>query len=597
MNTKIIELLNVFSKMSGEQESASKLNDELNKINELIPKLNDKLVDIKATINDDKYFDASSEIIDRNLELSLKKKLVILKDELKKLEDKNNANIVTNSERELKYKELHENMEACQRFVNLLSTYKADKGLDSDTEVFDKLIEVENARYEVLVDELNKYLAEKEENSSDSMELNSQIEKLQARIKNEEDRLREVTINLADKKTYIDERAKEEDLNKVKEVEKEIIDAKIRRNEILDKITYRCENIKDRLLAGGITKEEILKDAHQIVDKLNELPYLNMEDEVMLKEELNQLNSKKDELTAIIENKVYNSQKNKVIEQRKDYLKYKASSIEEEKKVYETLFQLIGKEQVRAVTNKLLELKNERDIIARDLDDNSMLEHQKRSIDELIKQYEGDLANLLNKAADIQKHNIVRCDAELDKIRQEDEQLNQNMVLQNEIENIALKERDNKMLENTIHEIDCINNRLSCGATPNQIVDQIEMLVFENSDIKSDAEVKKDAPIEIEQPKEEIKSNAIFSEAYLTKPEEKEEVKEDKTVEKPAEAEKTSGYTFEKVTEPVSETKPEAMTISQNEFVPATENTKEFSFSPIDNTGYMSFADAYDSTK
>ena len=597
MNTKIIELLNVFSKMSGEQESASKLNDELNKINELIPKLNDKLVDIKATINDDKYFDASSEIIDRNLELSLKKKLVILKDELKKLEDKNNANIVTNSERELKYKELHENMEACQRFVNLLSTYKADKGLDSDTEVFDKLIEVENARYEVLVDELNKYLAEKEENSSDSMELNSQIEKLQARIKNEEDRLREVTINLADKKTYIDERAKEEDLNKVKEVEKEIIDAKIRRNEILDKITYRCENIKDRLLAGGITKEEILKDAHQIVDKLNELPYLNMEDEVMLKEELNQLNSKKDELTAIIENKVYNSQKNKVIEQRKDYLQYKASSIEEEKKVYETLFQLIGKEQVRAVTNKLLELKNERDIIARDLDDNSMLEHQKRSIDELIKQYEGDLANLLNKAADIQKHNIVRCDAELNKIRQEDEQLNQNMVLQNEIENIALKERDNKMLENTIHEIDCINNRLSCGATPNQIVDQIEMLVFENSDIKSDAEVKKDAPIEIEQPKEEIKSNAIFSEAYLIKPEEKEEVKEDKPVEKPAEVEKTSGYTFEKVTEPVSETKPEAMTISQNEFVPATENTKEFSFSPIDNTGYMSFADAYDSTK
>ena len=247
MNTKIIELLNVFSKMSGESESATKLNDELNKINELIPKLNDKLNNIKATINDDKYFDASSEIIDRNLELSLKKKLGILRDELKKLEDKNNASAVKSSEKEFKYKELHENMEACQRFINLLNAYKEDKNLDKDDEVFETLIHVENARYEALVDELNKSLAEKEENNTDAAELNEQIAKLKERITNEEDRLKEVTANLSDKKAYIDERAKEEDLNKVKEVEKEIIDAKIRRNQILDTITYRTENIKDRL--------------------------------------------------------------------------------------------------------------------------------------------------------------------------------------------------------------------------------------------------------------------------------------------------------------------------------------------------------------
>lgn len=602
MNTKIIELLNVFSKMSGESEIASKLNDELNKINELIPKLNDKLNDIKATINDDKYFDASSEIIDRNLELSLKKKLGILRDELKKLEDKNNASAVKSSEKEFKYKVLHENMEACQRFINLLNTYKEDKNLDKDDEVFETLIHVENARYEALVDELNKSLAEKEENNTDAAELNEQIAKLKERITNEEDRLKEVTANLSDKKTYIDERAKEEDLNKVKEVEKEIIDAKIRRNEILDTITYRTENIKDRLLAGSITKEDLLDDIHAIVNKLNELPYLNMEDEVMLKEELNQLNSKKDELTAIIENKVYNSQKNKIIEQRKDYLKYKSSSIEEEKKAYENLLQLISKEQVRAVTNKLLELKSERDIIAKDLDGNSALEHQKRSIDELIKQYESDLAGLLNKSADIKQHNIVKCDEELEKIKQEDEQLDQNMILQNEIENIALKERDNKLLENTIHEIDCINNRLSCGSTPNQIQDQIEMLIFENNDIKSKADIIEPiVAFKEEEKKVDLpKTNTIFSPILEAQPEIKEEEKPEIKKEEPIIGKPiiSSNYTFEKVEEPTNKnTSAPAMTISQNEFVPATDNTKEYSFSPIDNTGYMSFADAYDSTK
>ena len=92
MNTKISEVLNIFIRISGERYNIFDMLEDLKRIDKHIPEITDRLTKLRNTMTDEKYFDASSEIIDRNIELSLQKKLNHLNNKLNNLREQN-ANI------------------------------------------------------------------------------------------------------------------------------------------------------------------------------------------------------------------------------------------------------------------------------------------------------------------------------------------------------------------------------------------------------------------------------------------------------------------------------------------------------------------------
>ena len=553
MNVKVNELLELFIKISGEKHNLIDLLDELNRFDRRIPELSTRLASLKDSISDEKYFDASSEIIDRNIELSLQKKLDYLNTKLKSLKEKNETIIAERKAEEERFSKLNKTLASCQAFIYDLSKYDNDIASSN----IQKLIDMENERFDTVSDEINNKKEERNRTISSSNAIYEEIAHLEKIIQTEEDRLKEVKNSLKSKNSYINEEEKADDLKQIENIENEIKDMNKRRTEIVNSVTYQSYLIKEELEKMNPDKDKILEITRMIAEKLNDLPYLSVEDDTILDEEYNQLNSRKDELTAVIENKKYNIRNRKPYEIRLEYINQKINNAKDIKEDYESLLRSVLNKEIESIVDNLLKLKTEKKELENNFTGNSKSELQRKFVDELIQSYESDLTSVLDKARDI-KGKIVAQENEIEIANAEIKEINSSKKYQFDLENQAEKEQDNKMLQDIVEKISYLNNRIEAGTTPNQIYDQMEMLLYSND--------------------------------------KKEESYEDSPVIK--NYDKDDDYSFEKVDkEKVPNYSDEEMIISPDKYIEAADDTKEFSFSPIDNTGYVSFDDAYDIAK
>ena len=559
MNAKINEILNLFINISGEKYNISELLDELDRIDKRIPELNDKIAKLKAGMTEDKYFDASSEIIDRNIEISLQKKLDHLYNRLKVLKDQNEELLNKHRIEEERFSNLNKNLESCQSFVHDL------QGLDfeSSSANVQRLIDMENDRFELVLNEINSTQDNRNKVGEACRDINEEIAKLEKTIQTEEDRLFEVKESLKTKKSYVNEELKSEDLRELNDYETEINDLQNKKEEIINSITYQSNLIREELNNPNFDRSKVMDIAKGMASNLNSLPYLSVEDDTILTEEFGQLSSKRDELTAVIENTKYSLKNKKPYELRIEYVNQKLSNAQDIKEDYESLLNFILNQEIEVIIDNLVKLKNEQREMMNAFANNSKAELQKEFMDELLNRYENDLAKTLAKAKDISSK-IGDQDREIAEAKQEIETINRENKLDFDLENQVEKELDNRMLEEVTDKLKYLNSRIRVGITPNQLCDQIEMLLDSNGE---DPKNEPKEPIEIEKP--------IIKNISPEK----------------------SQYTFEKVDNSDSESYDmEDMIVSADKFLNDTkeEKNKEFSFSPIDNTGFVSFDDAYD---
>ena len=559
MNKKINELLDLFIKISGEKHNLIDLLDELKRIDKRIPELTKRLEALKSSMSDEKYFDASSEIIDRNIELSLQKKLDYLNNKLRNLKDKNDAIIAKRKEEEDRFSKLNRTLASCQAFIYDLS--KFDYDISSNN--IQKLIDMESERFDDVSDEINSKKEERNKTINSSNAIYEEIAHLEKTIQIEEDRLAEVKNALKSKSSYINEEEKADDQKLIDDINSELNDMKNRRVEITDSITYQCYVIKEELEDVNYDKERILGITRNIADKLNNLPYLSVEDDMILNEEYNQLNSKRDELTAVIENKKYNIKNRKPYEIRLDYINQKINNAKDIKEDYESLLKFIINQEIDSIVDNLLKLKSEKKELDESATTNSKLELQKKFVDELICSYENDLTNTLEKARDI-KDKIARQEEEINSANEEIKDINNGKKYQFDLENQAEKEQDNQKLQDIVEKMSYLNNRIDSGITPNQIYDQMEMLLY--------SEEEKD-----KEPSYMNEDNTLIKNYSDDEP----------------------SYTFERIDEDETPSydKDEMIVSPDSYYDDEKDETKEYSFSPIDNTGFVSFDDAYDIAK
>ena len=561
MNTKIIELLDVYIKLSGESLNVLDIQSDIDRYDKLIPQLTKKIEKLEDGINSDKYFDASSEIIDRNIEVSLKKKLDYLKSKLANLKIKNEDIAKKQKEDEDSYLSLNEALANCQSFIYDLSKFDSDIASKNIM----KLIELENERYTSLANEIDSKEENREKSDTISTGINSEIIELEKCIQSEEERLNEVRNSLKNRTSYIDEAAKDEDLKELEMLKDELKDAQDKRTKLVNSVTYQSKIVREELNKDSVDKDKIMNILANISSRLNELPYLDVEDDTMLEEEYNQLCSQRDELMAVIENKKYNLKNKRPYEIRYEYLNQKLNNAKDIKEDYTSLLKFIINQEIEATTDNLLKLKEEEKELESAFSRSNKAVLQRKYVAELISSYERDLTKTLNKAKDVQDKIDVQ-EREIEDFSREIKDLKNEQKLHFDLENQAEKEQDGKMLEDIIKKIDYLNIRRNVGTTPSQVLDQIEMLIYENE--QNDDTVNPN--------EEELDNKVILN--YSPK-EEKEE------------------FTFEKVEEEKEEDiKPKEMRINNGGY-DAKDETAEYSFSPIDNTGFVSFADAYDSTK
>ncbi len=316
MHTEVFNNIDTLIEMAGASlKNMDEVNAELITLKRQIRNKNNEIEDFKSIINDARYFNASNELVDKNIEISLKNKITRLKRKIKDID--NNGKALTTNEEALheEIKDLKNKIAKNEKYVNVL---EVKTNSNTDNNYYISMLDTE--RNNIL--ELKTILDNKTSLYNDilkELELNNQAkDELSTKLSREEERLNDVMDNLTNPNTYIDEDLKKSDEDRLNALENE-----------LDKLQKReLELLTDASVIGADAKELIAtNDANAALQKIKELvtivktkPYMDINNAAILDEELEKKESLRIELAGLIDSKNYEGINSEAIKERIDYL-------------------------------------------------------------------------------------------------------------------------------------------------------------------------------------------------------------------------------------------------------------------------------------
>ena len=485
MNLSILELIDLLVKMSSSESNLDELKAKLDDVDSRIFNVQKKLSNAEKELSSDKYFDASNEIVDRNIKISLSKSI----QKLNKV--KNDINSELESEKELELS-LHNELDEVRKEIESANKYNDvinKSSISSDS--FNNMIASENKRISDLVCKKealeNKYntVQKKVEYLAMSLsEINEKIDK-------ENERLEEIDNNLNNIKSYVDTELKEHDENVYQEIKNELDDLLKEKENIINDPVYIAGEIKEYLAVQD--NKEVENSFNKLISIVKEIPYMDLENE-NIDIEKNKLDEELRNYDAEISSKEYQTLDKEFIEERILYLKddinklrseiteandkqskinldndilsakiYKAedqiSKIDESLKDYENYNFDEGelpKSVVQASNNKLIEEKN--------------------NISEIAEKYREDLVSKLNDL-NIYNEKIERLNQSLNKKEIELGELDKKLALNTKSKNILEEEKDRIRLENINKSILNLKYREEFNKSLSEIKNELEILL------------------------------------------------------------------------------------------------------------------------
>ena len=485
MNLSILELIDLLVKMSSSESNLDELKAKLDDVDSRIFNVQKKLSNAEKELSSDKYFDASNEIVDRNIKISLSKSI----QKLNKV--KNDINSELESEKELELS-LHNELDEVRKEIESANKYNDvinKSSISSDS--FNNMIASENKRISDLVCKKealeNKYntVQKKVEYLAMSLsEINEKIDK-------ENERLEEIDNNLNNIKSYVDTELKEHDENVYQEIKNELDDLLKEKENIINDPVYIAGEIKEYLAVQD--NKEVENSFNKLINIVKEIPYMDLENE-NIDTEKNKLDEELRNYDAEISSKEYQTLDKEFIEERILYLKddinklrseiteandkqskinldndilsakiYKAedqiSKIDESLKDYENYNFDEGelpKSVVQASNNKLIEEKN--------------------NISEIAEKYREDLVSKLNDL-NIYNEKIERLNQSLNKKEIELGELDKKLALNTKSKNILEEEKDRIRLENINKSILNLKYREEFNKSLSEIKNELEILL------------------------------------------------------------------------------------------------------------------------
>jgi len=560
MQSNIFELIDLLVKMSGSTANLDELKAELDDTESKIFKLQQKLQNLEEDMNDEKYFDASSEIVDRNIKISLVQKLHKLEkvrnDIEKELESAEAAEVACARELE----EVNEKINAANE-INMVINENA-----SETEAYKNMIAAENNRF-------SKLLSKRDELSEESSALQRkteyyglQLQEVNDKIAKETDRLDEVNNTLSNVRAYIDVEAKEKDEKKYTDIKKQLEELVSHKDEILNDAVYIAGTIKE--LIANEDKDNVETEFNRLVDTVKKIPYMDLEtDEISgEKDKLDEELKKYDEE---ISHKQYQTMDGEFIEERITYLTENIASlnkkidelntqIDEITKVNENLSEKIcrSEKQIELVEESLIDYemfdyesqKLPKSVVQAS---NNKLVEEKNNISEIVDNYRADLVKNIEEVKAINAK-LDELKAEVETKTKELDNLNKKLALNTKSKNILEEEKDKIKLQDINEKITDLKKREEFDKSISSILDEFEMLFsslefvdketrnkrVKEPEMNFNVEVSKDEDKPVEKEKElsfEEISESIkaidFGKVEEVKAPEKEEAKDETTSE------------------------------------------------------------------
>lgn len=490
MHTEVFNNIDILINMANSSLTIDEINMELISLRRQINNKRNEIEDLQSLMTEARYFNASNELVDKNIEISLKNKISRLNRNIKditnhisdiKSQEKSLHNDITNLKARLKKNEA---------YVKTL-TVKAENS--SNNTYYKDLLEKETAN----VEELHQELTEKETQYEDvlkELELNNQANtELNDKLTNEKNRLNDVLDNLQNPNAYVDEDLKRSDEEKLDLLTEELDKLEKRKIELLTDANMIGTDAKELIVNNDFT--EALNKVKELVTIVKTKPFMDIWTPGVLEEELEKKEALRVEVSSLIDNKNYATLDNNVISKRMTYLKNENNNLRNSITKYQNEINTIDEFVNNTLGPAINELESEilvseknikeyRSILAEKNKTNrnkatientiSKKEKEKEVLNDILNGYKEDLltkiseTNILNGI----KNNL---EAEIEDNEIELVNLEKVSMLDLKTKDVVEEENDKEKLRAINDEIKAIKNRQKFDKSPDEIYDQIEM--------------------------------------------------------------------------------------------------------------------------
>lgn len=507
MHTEIFNNIDLLVEMAGSTLNVEDIEADLIQINKDIQDKKQKIDNLKSIMVDNRYFNASNELVDKNIEVSLKGKIDKLNRKINNLEIK--LNDVKNEENNLNrdISALKEQIKEDEKYVDILNSKAGNDVNDS----YKAIIKSEKEHLKNLKEELKQKQGSYQDILKE-MELHEQaLKELNEKKKNDELRLQDIIDSLNNPNSYIDEDLKKNDEEQLQNF-----------NDSLEELQKRkLEYLTDPHMIGADAKELIIANNYTMaLDKIKELlalvkskPFMDLTNLTILDEELEKKENERTQLANYIDSKNYAAINSDFINKRIDYLDKKISTSESEIVQYENICKNINQDignnlscliqdlekQIVNITREIAEYKamlsdKNKSKKAKANLENALLKKEKEKdiMNNLLQNYKDNLLFQVNLANTMSKL-INKYNRDIDNKKQEIEELKHLTIIEETNKDLLEEEKDKEKLKSINEEIKQIKNRKKYNKTPDEIYDQIEMLLANNTSVNNNVlDTKKD---------------------------------------------------------------------------------------------------------
>ena len=511
MHTDIFSNIDLLIEMAGSSLNTLDIEGELKDINKEIQDKKAQIEDLKGMMNDTRYFNASSELVDKNIEVSLKSKISRLNRKIKDIQLK--LNDVKKEEAKIHddILTLKERIEKNKEYNTLLESKSGQ--LDS---AYQSIVEQENKALQDLEQELEKKNKRYQEVLRE-LEVHEQaLKELTDKKNSDSTRLKEIEDNLANPNAYIDEDLKSHDEERLNSLNESLEELQQKKLEYLTDPNMIGADAKELVVNGDYT--EALNKIKELLSIVKSKPFMDITNLSILDEELEKKENERAELASVIDSKNYSGMNSDAASKRITYLNQEIAKEQNEVNRYQESSKQIDQEIVTNLSNLIRSLEADINHITSEIEEYQHLledssktrktkanlesailkkSKEKEVMENILHNYKKDLLFQINVSNTLLKI-IQKFQKNISEYQHEVEDLEHVSMLDEVSKDFVQEEQDKEKLRSINEEIKQIKNRKKFDKTPDEIYDQIEMLLANlNVPVKSTQE-KKEVPSDLE---------------------------------------------------------------------------------------------------
>lgn len=466
------ELDQLIMNVDSNTDSIDNLNLDLEEIKSNLVTLKAQRKAIKDGMNEDRYFDAEREMVDRSLVMSLKKQINKLTSQLDSNKTTLNNLIVEEENTHIEMTKLEnainvdtnmiESLEKRINKVNKDGNEEAVKQYKDQLSATKDTLKINKDNYEKISKEYANILKDMDSLSIANEELERQISELN-------NKLTDTNKTIESKNGYINEELKAIDEEKLKNINKQIDELENKKVTIINNPVFIIQEIKDAVLNDDMVLA--LNKTKELIANILTIPYMDIDNLNKLTELKASLEQEKIDFISYIDNKNYDEINLDFISDRILYLNNIISNINEEIDfVCKRIARIDSNNNYNENIKKCLD-KNESLMTDITLYNNILateenmsvrrsnqikgvlnkISEQQKIVDQFINSYKVEQTEQINEIMELEQNKLADLKKKITLIEKEKEQLNKIMTqLKSKNKDILAEESDQEIL----HEFD-----------------------------------------------------------------------------------------------------------------------------------------------